>query len=720
MKFTQNIGAFLQQHKLWILLTLCIVIALYPLSFFQHIPKWDSVRGYLPYRFFISDYVSDGHLPLWNPFQRLGYPGYSDLQSGCWYPVVWLLMLFGQYDITSLIVEVVFTFLIAAWGMFRLSNYVFNCKRTSFLLALSYGLSGFMVGSAQLLVFLIGMAWLPWILWAWLCLLKGGGLRYTALLAFFLVCNITGASPAYTIILIYILPIIGLYYLGRSENRWQFFLGLIKPIIWVSGLLFMLLLPFIVSFVDFMPYFNRTGKLPFEAITLNPYTIGDYISFLFPYSVISTHDMFQLTDLSLRNSYVGLVCFAFFLITVFTAKYRTQWYWPLVGCFVFSMWLALGSQTFIYKWVYHLPGFGLFRHPSFFRGYAILCMILLAGFSLRGWMIDNKDVPRKFAQRLAIAIALVSAIAFFLTTPGSILKTMLEIYHEAEFPAEGFSSQLFLNCLIVVAILLLVNFLHKRYSLNLFWTLGLFLTIDLFIQTRLTAPTTLYHGEDYAKTAAYFDTLAQLPSHQQQFNWVPLKLMDETRGLKTSKFLETNVSTYNRTISSVGENPFRFRAFDIAKDNGMLEWVLQNPLMYFPQSICMDGGAPSPGCLFQHKAHLDNIGKGCELNDVQVGHNSYAAWVKNQKDSARWLVLSANYHHHWRAEYNGGLLPIEQVNSLCMGVLIPPHTEGEIQFVYESKALVSAIALSSIAWCFLGYMIVNKRFKADSRLIHVF
>jgi hypothetical protein len=337
-------------------------------------------------------------------------------------------------------------------------------------------------------------------------------------------------------------------------------------------------------------------------------------------------------------------------------------------------------------------------------------MILLAGFSIRDWMNENKEVSRKFFQRLVIAISLISAIAFFITSPGSILKTMLEIYQEAEFPAEGFSSQLFMNCLILVAILLLVNFFRKRYSLNLFWTLALFITIDLIIQTRLTAPTTLYHGEDYVKTAAYFDTLAKLPSHQQQFNWVPLKLMDETRGLKTSKFLETNVSTYNRNIGSVGENPFRFKAFDVAKDNGMLDWVLQNPLMYFPHSVCMDGGAPSPGCLFQHNAHLDNIGKGCELNEVQVGHNNYSAHVKNPNDSARWLVLSANYHHLWSAEYNSGLLPIAQVNSLCMGVLIPPHTEGEIHFVYESKALVLAIVLSFIAWCFLGYMIASKRF----------
>ena len=707
MKF-DSIKAFWNRNKLWLILTLLVVLILYPLSFFQHIPKWDSVRGYLPYRFFVSDYLGEGHLPLWNPFQRLGYPGYSDLQSGCWYPVVWLLMLLGQYDITSLIVEVVLTFLIAAWGMFRFSTFLFDCKRTSLLLAISYGLSGFMVGSAQLLVFLIGMAWLPWILWAWLSLLRRASVRHALLLSFFLACNITGASPAYTIILLYLMPAIGFYYIGKSENKRMFLQGLVKPLAVMFVMLFLLLLPFIVSFIDFMPYFNRTGKLPFEAITLNPYTIGDFISFLFPYSVISTHEMFQLTDLSLRNSYVGLVCFAFFLITLSSRKYRTSWFWPLAGCLVFSMWLAFGSQTFLYRWVYHLPGFGLFRHPSFFRGYAIFCIIALAGFSIQKWLEEDRSISPVFFRRAAWALLAISLIA--LVAAGfRIQKTVLEILEEAEFPAQGFWSQLFISSIVLLLLLAFVYFIRKRYRLNLFWSLLLFVSLDLLVQTRLTAPTTLYHGVDYDETAQYFDKIEELPTHQQSFNAVPMKLLDESRGLLKTPFLETNISTYNRTVSSVGENPFRFKAFDTAKDNGMLEWALQNPLMYFPTRICLDGDTASPGCIFQSEVHLDHVGDDCILNEVEVGFNNYSAEITNPTDDTRWLVLTANYHHHWRAEFNGTLLPIERVNSLCMGVLVPPQSKGQLVFTYESKPLLWAIRVSFLGWCLAIYLLLNKR-----------
>lgn len=661
----------------------------------MHIPKWDSVRGYLPYRFFISDYVSDGHLPLWNPFQRLGYPGYSDLQSGCWYPVMWLLMLFGQYDITSLIAEVVITFLVAGWGMFQLSSWMHQCNRTAFLLAISYALSGFMVGSAQLLVFLIGMAWLPWIIWAFLRVLSGGGLRYSALLAFFLMCNITGASPAFTIVLLYALPAIFIFYLIKSKERFPFLKHFLFQCMVTITLLLLLLAPFIVAFIDFMPYFNRNGKLPYEAITLNPFVLSDYISFLFPYSVISTHEMFQVTDLSLRNAYVGIAGFVFFAMTLIFSR-NTKWFWGLVAVVVVSLVLALGDFSGIYQAVYHLPGFGLFRHPSFFRGYAILGMLLLAGFSIPRWL----DGHFKFSKtlKLAYALFLVACIIFAwsISEPQLIWKTINEIMACGEFPAHGFGSQLFINASILFLLLVVSITLGAFFRVNRFALLCVFVVSDLFIQTRLSAPTTLYHSVDYAHTAAYFNAIEAFPSHDQTYNETPLKYLDESGGLLKTEALVANVSTYNRRISSVGENPLRFRSYDQAKDSGMLALVLENELIYMPQRLCLDGDSIGRGCIFGVTVHLDNIGREGVVDSVAVGYNQYQAWVHNPADDERWLVLNSNYHQLWTARLNGESLPIVRVNQLAMGVLIPPSSKGFIQFRYNSPALPWSIGFAII------------------------
>ena len=210
-KIKNSVNNILLKNKYSLVLIVAILLCLWPLSFFVYIPKWDNINGYLPYRYFISDYLWNGHLPLWNPFQRLGYPGYSDLQSGVWSPIMWVIMLFGKYTINSLIVELLSCYVLAGLGMFKLAKYFFNCKKTSLILGLSYALSGFMVGSAQLMVFLIAVTWFPWCIYALLQFFKTYRLKYQLLSALFMALFITGASPAYTIILGYIVVGIFIY-----------------------------------------------------------------------------------------------------------------------------------------------------------------------------------------------------------------------------------------------------------------------------------------------------------------------------------------------------------------------------------------------------------------------------------------------------------------------------------------------------------------------------
>ncbi|PIZ05683.1 MAG: hypothetical protein COY57_05990, partial [Flavobacteriales bacterium CG_4_10_14_0_8_um_filter_32_5] len=92
----------------------------------------------------------------------MGYPIYADPQSGVWNPITWILMLFGKYTMGSLITELLSYFVIAGLGMFWFCNRLYKHQPTAFIIALCYALSGMMVGSAQLMVFVAGVAWLPW------------------------------------------------------------------------------------------------------------------------------------------------------------------------------------------------------------------------------------------------------------------------------------------------------------------------------------------------------------------------------------------------------------------------------------------------------------------------------------------------------------------------------------------------------------------------------
>lgn len=628
-------------------------------------------------------------MPFWNPFQRLGYPGYCDLQSGAWYPLLWLILSLGQYDITSLIIEVVLCFLIAGWGMFTLSRCMIGCKKTASILAISYALSGFMVGSAQLMVFLIGVAWLPWILWSLLRLLETCSPRYAIWMAIFLMCNITGASPAFTIILLYIIPAVTLRSVWKNRFNWIYLKKLVPSVALCALVLVLLLLPFIQAFIDFYPYFNRTGKLAYEDMIINPFVWADYISFLFPYSVISTGEMFQVTDLSLRNAYVGWVGVGFFILSVTHKKFWSQWHLGLfLGC-VLAMWLALGDFSGIYHAVYRLPGFGLFRHPAFFRGYAMLCMLLLAGFALRD-SIANDSFNRSSRSILITFFCLAGVSVYWAwshTTVESILRSMHEIATRFEFPAAGFESQLFLNSALMCALGFTAVAIRLLFKLNAFYLLIGFTTLDLFIQTQLTAPTTIHHGISYSQTKDYFELLQKLPAHDQRFNAIALKELDESEGLLQTAGLDRNLSTYNHTLSAVGENPMRFRAFDVAKSSGSLKFVLENPLFYFPNKLCSSEDSLCSGCLYNLTVLPDDIGDSVFISSPEIGFNSYSALVRNDSSHERWLVLNANYHHLWRAHLFEVELEIVPVNEVVMGVRIPPQSQGFVRFEYDSPKI---------------------------------
>lgn len=701
-RILQKATNFFSQNKYPLLLVLFILVLIYPFSLFMYVPKWDNINGYLPYRYFISDYLWNGHLPLWNPFQRFGYPGYADLQSGCWYPLVWVLMLFGKYDITSLMIELMSCFIIAGLGMYKLSHYIHQCKKTAFILGLSYALSGFMVGSTQLMVFLVGVAWLPWCIWALLKFFETKKYKYMLLTAVFVAMQITSASPAFTIILAYIF--IGMFIYQFWNNRTSFaaiktnVLGGVLLVVTMS----ILLLPYIKSYLDFSPYFNRADKLEYQGFLLsNPFVFADYWSFLFPYTVIAECDWFKPTDLSMRNASIGLLGLVAFIFSLTKLKKAEKYAYPLLFGVVFSMLLAFGDQLFIYQYFYHLPGFGLFRHPAFFRAYAMFCMLLMAGFWFKRIFENNAFSSN---ERKAVWIIIFMFLGVFVfaglnTTSAELIKNMEQIFDLTEFHSTGFYAHLLVNVVAFFLILGITALLTKALKLSIFKTLFVFMLLDLGLQARLTAPSTIHYNIEYSEFKNYFNSLPN--ELNQTFNNTSFKQLDDTQGLISTKGIWQNVATFNKTISGVGVNPMRFKTFDSADKNGALELIKENPLFYFPSQVYQPSdtlkagyiwGTPTPVVIEEHAT---------TINEVKVDYNKFSAKVTNAANKNQWIVLNQNHHYLWKAFFNGTELPIHQVNEMVMGVEIPRNTDGVVEFVYDSPKLIYAFIISLLGYLFV-------------------
>lgn len=670
---------FLKKYKYSLLMMSIILLVLYPLSLFIYVPKWDNINGYLPYRYFISDYLWNGHLPFWNSFQRLGYPGYADLQSGAWNPIVLGLMLFGKYTINSLIIELLSCYVFAGLGMMKLSNYLFNCKKTAFIIGLSYSLSGFMVGSSQLMVFLIAVTWFPWVIYCLFKFFEVFSLKYQLLTAFFIALFITGASPAYTIILAYIVVGIFIYHLITQK---VFIKKIMIGGIVILSSIILLTLPYINAFLEFVPYFNRADGLEYDRFLLaNPFTPISYISFLLPDAVIAKTDWFNITDLSLRNGYFGLIG-VFGLISSFLSKFN-RFKLVLTICLFLSLLLAAGGETFVFEFLYHLPGFGIFRHPSMFRAFTIFCALLLAGYEIKNLL--NNGLQKKHKLILFSLFGLfVLSFAWSLTKTsikdvGILLSNVIDF---VEFSESKLSTHILLNSIISI---LLIGFLIFLYRKSPWISLLLFLIFDFAIHTRISTPTTVCYKFSHSDFSNFFDNLPE--DINQSNNYTPFKNLDESQQLVKTDGIWQNVSTFNKSISYVGVNPMRFKEFDKALDDGRLEEAISHNIIYYENS-----GKPP--------------------KNINIGYNKFSAEVN--ADIKETIVLNQNYHHLWNASINDKKLIIQPHHDLAMKVEIPASTTGKVIFEYKSPRTIYAIIISLIGYAFVLFYLIKNRYKSNA------
>jgi len=145
----------------WLIFLFLLTIGMWWLSTFLYTMKWDIMDITLPWQYFIGEALSSGELPLWNPYLKNGFPhmGLSDT----WYPISWLIAFIFGVDVWSIQLSYLIHLLIAGTGMFSYLRFNSVDYKLSIALGVSYMFSGFMIGNAQHLGWVIGAAWLPWV-----------------------------------------------------------------------------------------------------------------------------------------------------------------------------------------------------------------------------------------------------------------------------------------------------------------------------------------------------------------------------------------------------------------------------------------------------------------------------------------------------------------------------------------------------------------------------
>ena len=419
-----------QSKKTFVFFIAILTLAYFPVISFLFSLKNDAFTGYFPPKFFMSESIKAGHLPLWNPYINFGIPQYADMSSGFWSPITWVIASTVGYNAYSFTLELLLYILIGGLGTYTLLKCWVTNSQVRALAAISFMCCGYNIGHLQHFNWISGAAFLPWCIWAYIRVLHSFSLKNVTHAALLFYMLLSTAHPGISIGAIYFFVAMAIFLLfeKKSNTNKQKTTEWIKANLLFIGILLILSAGMLFAYADLLPYFIRANKLNINDSLSNPTTIQSWISSVLPFST-TKQDVFFNTDISMRNNYFGLEMFLFLALALFSKKTIVQRFFLIVG--IFFLLLASGSifKSFAHQ---YFPMIGFVRLNGEFRIFTLLCFIIVASIQLDRFfennIIDSIKIKRIiYSVILLLTIAVIYAAIQIIVTQNSIL---FQLQHE--------------------------------------------------------------------------------------------------------------------------------------------------------------------------------------------------------------------------------------------------------------------------------------------------
>ncbi len=708
---TTSVKHFISRHPIcdYVILLVIVLMAMWPLTLGLATLKWDALDLYLPWKHFITESLKSGELPLWNPSLNYGFAQMGD--PGTWYPISWLIGLFGKYDLTSLNIEYLFHLWLAGAGMYSVGKNLKLTRAASILIGTSYMLSGFFIGNAQHVGWLVSAAWFPFAFLYFRQIAFTSSKIAILKFGFVLFLMLSGGYPGIFISTGYIFLFYFLALIGKSVRRKNFFT--LRKLSWKFGLaaVFSLVISavVIVSSFDLSEHLTRGTGLSESNSTwnifhgsLDPKAIS---SFIFPHPSGLWRSGFWDTKIAFINCYAGILMLVCFLTAFFhrntSSKFRT---FGLLS--ILFMLLALGKHTPLRGWSSELPFMDLFRYPSLFRFLGIFFLLLVAGNGLDR-IRSNKNFKNAFLRFLTLTTILVgisTLILLFYSTSTDIVDQnglkKVELINR-------FTLQSGITFSILLMAFLLIKFEQKSIRFAPIAMMSLFV-LDMAVATQLNMSDTVITERN---PDTFSEALSVLPIDYP----IPdlNKPMNETsdKALKRSvPFLWRNLATYQKMPSLDGFSPYGIKGMHQFMEHSTSEEVFAKPFLFFVAHNALDD-----------YGYIENFStpdfKKLEISSYH--NNGMEIQIETEENSK--LIIQQAYYPHWKSYLNNDEVKIQKVSDLLMAVDIPQGTHCLRLHFYPKNIILtfwisSVFFLLGIATLTINHLLVSKKEKRTAHL----
>ncbi|MEO8068052.1 MAG: hypothetical protein ABI599_10210 [Flavobacteriales bacterium] len=396
----ENLRAFL-------FLAVCVLVAWWPLSTFTYaVAHGDMLDCWLPWRTFIADCLQNGEWPVWNPYQQMGYPVHADLQGPAWYPEALLLGGTIGQGIYVLQALVIIYLLVAGMGMYRLAKQFCGSHTAALTVGAAYMLSGFFTAHVMHQYSFISGAWWPWMFAAFLRLLQKPGWRPALEAAVFQFLLLTGGNHTFTIIgsylMLALIAVRGVQFLRSGERRSA--LSLCSHLLLFASASLIMACGVLHAWWYSAPFIARTGGIDYGMAAQNPFTWKAALSFLIPWATTGGPEITG-TNITMANASMGLVMLV--LLPLAFLRKRSAFENVLLVFGAVCLLASFGDSLPVHRWLFSvLPGMNVFRFPSYFTFFTLLCWLLPVARTLAAW----NELPAKARSVLLASSGIVGAI----------------------------------------------------------------------------------------------------------------------------------------------------------------------------------------------------------------------------------------------------------------------------------------------------------------------
>ncbi len=697
------------------LLLIITLITYWPVAFNIFSLKNDSVVQFLPFRYHLSEAIQHGFFPFWSPYLFTGFPIHADMQGMTWNPIVLLLSLFTTYNMSVLQLEVTIYLFLCGVGMYTLLKTFSFTRATCLIGAVSYMSCGFIVGSASVIPWVSSAAFLPFALAGLHNLFNtpstSNSVKFAISISLFFVCCYPGLFiyAGYVILIL----VIGYFISTLRKNAHAATLNFFNLIL--AAFLFLLLCsPAIISYWQFLPYYARGSNINYERATTNLFPIFSVLSFIFPNTVSKPHPWID-TDISMRNSYIGLLVLVFFLTTItgkLSAKQKL-----ILGVTVFSFLFSLGSSTPLHKWCYQLlPFVNTFRHPGTIRLFTVTGMILLAAGS-----IDT--IFKKYAYNvlirakklsLVIAAVLLLMIIYYLLKKdiaGNIHTALQGSTPKAKLDQFSFETFAVAEGLIQLGFIISFLFFITKKQIRLIPVFFLFLLNAIFF-TWIAEPFTFISK---VKTAASNHYIASFPegyplsafSHSIKAN--SYSAVEGVSKYGYEKFYNKEITIQDYEITPTLNIDYQ----NFLRTPSLRKLFANYPVAYLADTIIKNPANVSAITGHKKVAFADNLMLALHPDSaaeqlITLQHfdpNHFTFTI--QSSGAGLFNLFQEYNANWKATLNNRPAVIYKTNMAFMGIPVPPG-KSFLQLTYKPTAVIYAMIVCGITLiCLLLFFVLH-------------